>query len=103
LIPREIFGPSRAEFGAETKNFPAVSLSAGKARRGGVPRFPISFHSTGFKALRAPDTPEMEKKYFTQLGESGVTWLPYVFDRLDRSPGPPLSRGRQQQCGTSFL
>jgi hypothetical protein len=29
-------------------------------------RFPISFHSTGFKALRAPDTPEMEKKYFTQ-------------------------------------
>jgi predicted TIM-barrel fold metal-dependent hydrolase len=81
-------------------------------------RFPISFHSTGFKALRAPDTPEMEKKYFTQwrlvrsalfqldtmevlvsllasgacekypdfnfvLGESGVTWLPSVFDRLD--------------------
>jgi len=81
-------------------------------------RFPISFHSTGFKALRAPDTPEMEKQYFTQwrlvrsalfqldtmevlvsllasgacekypdfnfvLGESGVTWLPYVFDRLD--------------------
>jgi predicted TIM-barrel fold metal-dependent hydrolase len=81
-------------------------------------RFPISFHSTGFKALRAPDTPEMEKKYFTQwrlvrsalfqldtmevlvsllasgacekypdfnfvLAESGVTWLPYVFDRCD--------------------
>ncbi len=81
-------------------------------------RFPISFHSTGFKALRAPDTPEMEKIYFTEyrlvrsalfqldtmevlvsllasgacerhpdfnfvLGESGVTWLPYVFDRLD--------------------
>ena len=81
-------------------------------------RFPISFHSTGFKAVRAPDTPEMEKQYFTQwrlvrsalfqldtmevlvsllasgacekypdfnfvLGESGVTWLPYVFDRLD--------------------
>ncbi|PYN04347.1 MAG: amidohydrolase [Candidatus Rokuibacteriota bacterium] len=81
-------------------------------------RFPIAFHSTGFKALRAPDTPEMEKQYFTQwrlvrsalfqldtmevlvsilasgacekypdfnfvLGESGVTWLPYVFDRLD--------------------
>jgi len=81
-------------------------------------RFPISFHSTGFKALRAPDTPEMEKEYFTQyrlvrsalfqldtmevlvsllasgacerypefnfvIGESGVTWLPYVFDRLD--------------------
>lgn len=81
-------------------------------------RFPISFHSTGFKALRAPDTPEMEKEYFTEyrlvrsalfqldtmevlvslltsgacerypdfnfvLGESGVTWLPYVFDRLD--------------------
>ena len=81
-------------------------------------RFPISFHSTGFKALRAPDTPQMEKDYFTQyrlvrsalfqldtmevlvsllasgacekypdfnfvLGESGVTWLPYVFDRLD--------------------
>jgi len=80
--------------------------------------FPISFHSTGFKALRAPDTPEMEKEYFTEyrlvrsslfqldtmevlvsllasgacerypdfnfvLGESGVTWLPYVFDRLD--------------------
>jgi predicted TIM-barrel fold metal-dependent hydrolase len=81
-------------------------------------KFPISFHSTGFKALRAPDTPEMEKEIFTQwrlvrsslfqldtmevlvsilasgacekypdfnfvLGESGVTWLPYVFDRLD--------------------
>jgi uncharacterized protein len=81
-------------------------------------KFPISFHSTGFKAIRAPDTPEMEKEYFTQwrlvrsalfqldtmevlvsllasgacekfpdfnfvLGESGVTWLPYVFDRLD--------------------
>jgi hypothetical protein len=74
--------------------------------------------STGFNALRAPDTPEMEKKYFTQwrlvrsslfqldtmevlvsllasgacekypdfnfvLGDSGVTWLLYVFDRLD--------------------
>jgi predicted TIM-barrel fold metal-dependent hydrolase len=81
-------------------------------------RFPISFHSTGFKALRAPDSPQMEKEYFLQyrlvrsslfqldtmevlvsllasgacerypdfnfvLGESGVTWLPYVFDRLD--------------------
>jgi predicted TIM-barrel fold metal-dependent hydrolase len=81
-------------------------------------KFPISFHSTGFKAVRAPDTPEMEKEVFTQwrlvrsslfqldtmevlvsilasgacekypefnfiLGESGVTWLPYVFDRLD--------------------
>jgi predicted TIM-barrel fold metal-dependent hydrolase len=81
-------------------------------------RFPISFHSTGFKAIRAPDSPEMEKEYFLQyrlvrsalfqldtmevlvsllasgacerypdfnfvLGESGVTWLPYVFDRLD--------------------
>jgi predicted TIM-barrel fold metal-dependent hydrolase len=81
-------------------------------------RFPISFHSTGFKALRAPDNPQMEKEYFTEyrlvrsslfqldtmevlvsllasgacerypefnfvLGESGVTWLPYVFDRLD--------------------
>jgi predicted TIM-barrel fold metal-dependent hydrolase len=81
-------------------------------------KFPISFHSTGFKALRAPDNPAMEKEYFTEfrlvrsalfqldtmevlvsllasgacerypafnfvLGESGVTWLPYVFDRLD--------------------
>jgi len=81
-------------------------------------RFPVSFHSTGFKAIRAPDDPTMEKEYFTQyrlvrsalfqldtmevlvsllasgacerypdfnfvLGESGVTWLPYVFDRLD--------------------
>lgn len=81
-------------------------------------KFPISFHSTGFKAVRAPDNPEMEKQYFTEwrlvrsalfqldtmevlvsllasgacerypefnfvLGESGVTWLPYVFDRLD--------------------
>jgi predicted TIM-barrel fold metal-dependent hydrolase len=81
-------------------------------------RFPIAFHSTGFNALRAPDTPEMEKEYLTQwrlvrsslfqldtmevlvsllasgacekypdfnfvLGESGVTWLPYVFDRCD--------------------
>ncbi len=80
--------------------------------------FPISFHSTGFKGLRTPDTPEMEKEYMVQwrlvrsalfqldtmevlvsiiasgaceeypnfkfvLGESGVTWLPYVFDRLD--------------------
>jgi len=81
-------------------------------------RFPISFHSTGFKGIRTPDTPEMEKEYMIQwrlvrsalfqldtmevfvsiiasgacekypafnfvLGESGVTWLPYVFDRLD--------------------
>jgi len=81
-------------------------------------RFPISFHSTGFKGLRTPDTPEMEKEYILPwrlvrsalfqldtmevlvsliasgacekypdfnfvLGESGVTWLPYVFDRLD--------------------
>jgi uncharacterized protein len=81
-------------------------------------RFPISFHSTGFKAVRAPDTPEMEREYAVEwrlvrsalfqldtmevlvsliasgacerypdlsfvLGESGVTWLPYVFDRLD--------------------
>jgi predicted TIM-barrel fold metal-dependent hydrolase len=81
-------------------------------------RFPISFHSTGFKGLRAPDTPEMEQRCMTEwrlvrsalfqldgmevlvsliasgacerypelrfvLGESGVTWLPYVFDRLD--------------------
>jgi len=81
-------------------------------------RFPISFHSTGFKGLRTPDTPEMEKEYLLPwrlvrsalfqldtmevlvsliasgacekypdfnfvLGESGVTWLPYVFDRLD--------------------
>jgi predicted TIM-barrel fold metal-dependent hydrolase len=81
-------------------------------------RFPISFHSTGFKGLRAPDTPQMETEYVVQwrlvrsalfqldtmevlvsliasgacetypdfrfvLGESGVTWLPYVFDRLD--------------------
>jgi predicted TIM-barrel fold metal-dependent hydrolase len=81
-------------------------------------RFPISFHSTGFKGLRTPDTPEMEKEYTLPwrlvrsalfqldtmevfvsliasgacekypelrfvLGESGVTWLPYVFDRLD--------------------
>ena len=81
-------------------------------------RFPISFHSTGFKGLRTPGTPEMEKEYMLPwrlvrsalfqldtmevfvsliasgacekyptfnfvLGESGVTWLPYVFDRLD--------------------
>jgi len=29
-------------------------------------RFPISFHSTGFKGLRAPDTPEMEKEFNLQ-------------------------------------
>lgn len=81
-------------------------------------QFPISFHSTGFKGLRGPDTPEMEKEYTTEwrlvrsalfqldgmevlvglitsgacekypdfkfvLGESGVTWIPYVLDRLD--------------------
>ena len=80
--------------------------------------FPISFHSTGFKGLRAPDTPAMEKEYEVEwrllrsalfqldgmevlvsliisgacekypnlkfiLGESGVTWIPYVLDRLD--------------------
>src|ERR671936_2418770 len=28
--------------------------------------FPISFHSTGFKGLRVPDTPQMEQEYFTQ-------------------------------------
>jgi len=81
-------------------------------------RFPISFHSTGFKGLRGPDTPQMEKDYATEwrlvrsalfqldgmevlvalltsgacekypdfrfvLGEAGVTWIPYVLDRLD--------------------
>jgi predicted TIM-barrel fold metal-dependent hydrolase len=81
-------------------------------------QFPISFHSTGFKGLRAPDTPQMEKEYLLEwrlvrsalfqldgmevlvslitsgaceqypefkfiLGESGVTWIPYVLDRLD--------------------
>jgi len=81
-------------------------------------RFPISFHSTGFKGLRAPETPQMEQECMTEwrlvrsalfqldgmevlvsllasgacekypdfkfvLGESGVTWIPYVFDRLD--------------------
>jgi predicted TIM-barrel fold metal-dependent hydrolase len=81
-------------------------------------RFPISFHSTGFKGLRGPDNPQMEKEYMVEwrlvrsalfqldsmevlvgliasgacekypefnfiLGEAGVTWLPYVFDRLD--------------------
>jgi predicted TIM-barrel fold metal-dependent hydrolase len=81
-------------------------------------RFPISFHSTGFKGLRAPDTPAMEQECMVQwrlvrsslfqldgmevlvsliasgacetypdfkfvLGESGVTWIPYVLDRLD--------------------
>lgn len=80
--------------------------------------FPISFHSTGFKGLRAPDSPAMEKEYEIEwrllrsalfqldgmevlvslivsgacekypnlrfiLGESGVTWIPYVLDRLD--------------------
>jgi hypothetical protein len=29
-------------------------------------RFPIAFHSTGFKALRAPDTPQMEQRYMLQ-------------------------------------
>jgi predicted TIM-barrel fold metal-dependent hydrolase len=81
-------------------------------------RFPISFHSTGFKGLRSPDTPQMEREYAIEwrlvrsalfqldgmevlvsliasgacekypnlkfvLGESGVTWIPYVLDRLD--------------------
>jgi predicted TIM-barrel fold metal-dependent hydrolase len=81
-------------------------------------RFPISFHSTGFKGLRAPDTPQMEQEYMLEwrlvrsalfqldgmevlvsllasgacekypdfkfvLGEAGVTWIPYVLDRLD--------------------
>jgi predicted TIM-barrel fold metal-dependent hydrolase len=81
-------------------------------------RFPISFHSTGFKGLRVPDTPAMEQACMLEwrlvratlfqldgmevlvsliasgacerhpdfkfvLGESGVTWIPYVFDRLD--------------------
>ncbi|MDZ7379494.1 MAG: amidohydrolase [candidate division KSB1 bacterium] len=80
--------------------------------------FPISFHSTGFKGLRGPDTPQMEQEYLLEwrllrsalfqldgmevlvsliisgacdkypdfrfvLGESGVTWIPYVLDRLD--------------------
>ena len=81
-------------------------------------RFPISFHSTGFKGLRTPDTPQMEQEYMLEwrlvrsalfqldgmevlvsllssgacekypdfkfvLGEAGVTWIPYVLDRLD--------------------
>ena len=29
-------------------------------------KFPISFHSTGFKAVRAPDNPAMEKEYFAE-------------------------------------
>ena len=81
--------------------------------------FPISFHSTGFKGLRAPRHPadgegvhgrsggscarrsssstrwrswssliasgacEKYPDFNFVLGESGVTWLPYVFDRLD--------------------
>jgi uncharacterized protein len=80
--------------------------------------FPISFHSTGFKGLRAPDSPQMEQEYLIEwrlvrsalfqldgmevlvsllasgacekypnfkfvLGEAGVTWIPYVLDRLD--------------------
>ena len=80
--------------------------------------FPISFHSTGFKGLRAPDNPQMEQEYLIEwrlvrsalfqldgmevlvaliasgaceqypnlkfvLGEAGVTWIPYVLDRLD--------------------
>lgn len=81
-------------------------------------RFPIAFHSTGFKSLRGPETPQMLQEYLTQwrlvksslfqlegmeilvsllasgacekypdfnfvLGESGVTWLPHIFDRFD--------------------
>lgn len=81
-------------------------------------QFPIAFHSTGFKGLRAPDNAEMEKQCMLEwrlvrsslfqldgmevlvsliaggacekypgfkfvLGECGVTWIPYVFDRLD--------------------
>ena len=79
--------------------------------------FPISFHSTGFKGLRAPDSPQMEQEYLIEwrscaqlfqldgmevlvsllasgacekypnfkfiLGEAGVTWIPYVLDRID--------------------
>ena len=79
--------------------------------------FLISFHSTGFKGLRAPDSPQMEQEYLIEwrlvrsalfqldgmevlvsplpqvpvknirisncIGEAGVTWIPYVLDRLD--------------------
>ncbi len=99
----------------------SAALSPGLVRGvGGVGRVqvPDLVPSTGFKAVRAPDTPEMEKEVFTQwrlvrstlfqldtmevlasmlasgacekypdfnfvLAESGVTWLPYVFDRCD--------------------
>ena len=54
----------RADFRSRNEKLPCCFLSAGKAAAAEC-RFPISFHSTGFKALRAPGTPEMEKQYFT--------------------------------------
>ena len=48
-------------------------------------KFPVSFHSTGFKAVRAPDNPE-SREYFNSMHKAGapkrtdiVTW----FDLLD--------------------
>jgi uncharacterized protein len=40
--------------------------------------FPISFHSTGFKALRAPDTPSMASEYATEW-----RWLGRTMFQLD--------------------
>jgi uncharacterized protein len=40
--------------------------------------FPISFHSTGFKALRAPDTPAMVTEYATEW-----RWLGRTMFQLD--------------------
>ena len=39
-------------------------------------RFPISFHSTGFKDVRAPDTPEMEKEYFVAAPAGALGAVP---------------------------
>ena len=47
-------------------------------------RFPISFHSTGFKAARAPDTPEMEKEYVIAVPPGAVGVVP---DRHDGGAG----------------
>jgi cation diffusion facilitator CzcD-associated flavoprotein CzcO len=49
---------------AQLRQFRALARRRADAAR--LRKGLISFHSTGFKAARAPDTPEMEKEYFLQ-------------------------------------
>lgn len=74
-----------AEAAAELRRCAAIGLRGGDLSFKGMPlplyhhawyplweaasecQFPISFHSTGFKSVRTPDSPEMWQEYMTQF------------------------------------